>query len=295
MKHLVKTSFRRKEMNKNQIPGSDPLFNFTSFEKEYGPIVKAEILCPGVCHVATGICERHPICGSEYIVVVGDTPVVSHKGRSYGTSLPDAPDILIYNTEEYFSKARWVIQYEIHKYLVTRNISLPEGESLDEDKVRGMEVCPEYFGEFPLPTETPWGASTQSEIITNGLCWLKTESVGWILSIAYPLCDDLSEAARDFATLTEYDEEHGIDNTFGFRFFSYESSCVPLFELLRIDEEVPWAKKVNEIALKNAILKFAPSYAQWNNKGDPPFVPDKDEMILCNPNEGINFYQFSLF
>lgn len=86
--------------------------------------------------------------------------------------------------------------------------------------MRGMEICPEYFGESPYSSETPWGRPTQWPKIANGLFWGKVEGTGWVLAVAYPFCDDLSAHARDLAFLTKYDQEHGIDNTFGFRFFT---------------------------------------------------------------------------
>lgn len=92
----------------------------------------------------------------------------------------------MYSTEDYFNKPRWVVTYEIHKYLVDQGIPLPDGESLAEDRVRGMEVCPEYFGEFPVPVETPWGPILQYDKLWNGIYWLETAEAGWALALAFP-------------------------------------------------------------------------------------------------------------
>lgn len=273
-----------------QIPDKKASIHFARFEKEYGPIGRMELLCPGVYEVATGPSEKHPLCGVECIVVVGDSPAVSPEARAYGTPVPDDPDVLVYNFERYFSKARCVIQYEVHKYLADHDLPLPQEGSLAEDRARGMEICPEYFGEFPQPSETPWGPPVQGMKITNGLFWLKTELAGWVLAVAYPLCDDLTDQARDLAVLTKRDREQGIDNTFGFHFFTYGSGSVPLFELSRIEKDVPWRKDLHEAALQNAILTFAPDYARWNNEHDLPYEPGEDERIVESPHAGIDFY-----
>lgn len=131
------------------------------------------------------------------------------------------------------SKGCHIIAYEVYKYLAERNLPLSEGDSLEEERMWGMEVCPEYFGEFPVPTETPWGVPAQHERLWNGLYWLKTEQAGWGLAIAYPLWDGLSDLAIDLGELTDYDRQHGIDNTFGYRFYRYTASCIPIYKKVR--------------------------------------------------------------
>ncbi len=155
--------------------------------------------------------------------------------------------------------------------------------------MRGMEICPEYFGESPYPSETPWGQPTQWLKIANGLFWGKVEGTGWVLAVAYPFCDDLSAHARDLAFLTKYGQEHGIDNTFGFRFFTYRSSCVSLFELSQLEEASSWRNQLHKAALKNAILKFVPSYVQDDDYNFPP-VSCEEHMIVETPHAGIDFY-----
>lgn len=266
-----------------QIPDENVSLHFARFEKEYGPIQQIQEVCPGVYEVATGPSERHSFFGGEYIIVVGDTPAVSPEARTYGIPVPDDPDVLVYDIRQYFSAARCVIQYEIRKYLASPNDSLPQDGSLAEGRVRGMELCPEYFGEFPCPLDTPWGPPVRRMQVTNGIFWLDTRLAGWVLAIAYPLCEDLTDEASDLAILTKYDRQRRIDNTFGFRFFPYGSGSVPLFELSRIEENVLWRKYLDEAALKNAILIFEPGYARWHNSCD-------DEAIVETPDAGIDFY-----
>ena len=123
---------------------------------------------------------------------MADSPAIPLTAKSYGIPLESSPEVLVvYCNADYFDKSRWVMTYEIDKYLVDHNFPLPDGESLLEVRVRGMEVCPEYFGEFPIPTETPWGAPLQHDRLANGVFWLRTEKAGWVLALAYPICDSL--------------------------------------------------------------------------------------------------------
>ena len=106
-----------------------------------------------------------------------------------------------------------------------------------------------------------------------------------MLAIAYPLCEDLTYKTKRLGQQTDYDLEHGIDNTYGFRFYTYRSSCLPVFELLQYADET-WESKINVGSLKNAILKFHPDYAE-----DTPCIPPDMELIM-SPGAGFDFYAF---
>ena len=168
--------------------------------------------------------------------------------------------------------------------IVDHNFPLPDGESLLEVRVRGMEVCPEYFGEFPIPTETPWGAPLQHDRLANGVFWLRTEKAGWVLALAYPICDSLLPETVKIAVLNPYDRENGIDKTCGFRFFKYEQSCLPLFQLLNCAQQ-PWSDRINTAALQNAVL-----YAREYNKNC--IEADQIAELRHTPSAGTCYYLF---
>ena len=132
-----------------------------------------------------------------------------------------------------------MVAYEVYKYMADHGIPLPRGESLTSTRVFGMEGCPEYFGAFPVPEETPWGPALRSDCLANGLFWLETAQAGRVLAIAYPLCTNLFDDTLELAHLLPYDQEHGIDATCGYRFYLYEESCRPLFELCQYEELPP--------------------------------------------------------
>lgn len=221
---------------------------------------------------------------------MADSPAVPPAAKTYGMPLDAAPEALVvYCNADYFDKARWVMTYEINKYLADHNLPLADGDSLLELRVRGMEVCPEYFGEFTIPNETPWGALLQHDRLANGVFWLRTETAGWVFALAYPICDDLHPKTLEMAVLNPYDRENGIGKTCGFRFFEYEQSCLPIFELLNCTQQ-PWSDRINTAALKNAILEFFPAYAQeYNNNCIKARQPTE---FQHTPNAGTCYYLF---
>lgn len=276
-------------MEENQMPVSNLPFYFIGDEEElYGEICYGELICPGVYYVFTKFDGLR--IGGEYLVVTANSPAISSAARAFCIPLLVGNAVLC--KKEYYDKGSHVIAYEAYKYLVEHNLPLPEGCSLKEEKIWGMEVCPEYFGEFPIPTETPWGIAVQHDRLENGLYWLRTEKVGWVLAIAYPFCSDMSEKAEDLAVLTDYDQRYGIENTLGYRFYTYETSCIPLFELIEYEDVL--GGRVNIAALKNAVLKFYPDYA-WDvtvGRVEGHIAIFANEIISETPGVGIDFYCF---
>ncbi len=262
-------------------------FGSVSFEDGgYGYL--AEMLCPGVYRVFADSRRRIPPLFSEFLAVTEDSPAISSKARKYGILLPTDPRIYIFDND-YLSQGRRVVEYEAHKYLTEHDFPLPKGCSLISDRSFGMEICPEYFGEFPIPTETPWGEPLRCEYLRNGLYWLETETLGWVLAVAYPLCCDLWNDTAALAALTEYDRINGVDSTCGYRFFTYETSCLVLFEL-QFGTESAWKEKINNEALQNAILKYYPDYGSGDGYNGPIF--STSEEFRANPDAGIVFYSF---
>ena len=269
----------------HSVPISDLPFNVHAFESRYGKIRSAEKLCPGVFRILTVPIPLDQFICSDLFVGMADSPAIPLTAKSYGIPLESSPEVLVvYCNADYFDKSRWVMTYEIDKYLVDHNFPLPDGESLLEVRVRGMEVCPEYFGEFPIPTETPWGAPLQHDRLANGVFWLRTEKAGWVLALAYPICDSLLPETVKIAVLNPYDRENGIDKTCGFRFFKYEQSCLPLFQLLNCAQQ-PWSDRINTAALQNAVL-----YAREYNKNC--IEADQIAELRHTPSAGTCYYLF---
>lgn len=206
-------------MGNNKIPVSDLPFNFDDLAEEYGDIVLAEVFCPGVYYIATKKRSKNLFGHNEYLALIDSSPAISIEAKSYGHVIPTTPKVYLFECS-YSCKGKHVIEYEAYKYLSEHKLPFPYDDTLEGIKAFGMEVCPEYFGEFPIPTETPWGLSLRHDRLWNGLYWLETKEAGWILAIAYPLCSDLWDNTLKLAVLNEYDREKGINNTFGYYFYT---------------------------------------------------------------------------
>lgn len=263
-------------------------FDFQCLEGQYGRLNYVELICPGVYYIGTKLGKARPGFGSEYLVVMEDSPAISSEAKAFCTPLPTIPRAYLCE-RDYDSKGRHVVEYEAHKYLAEHGVSLPEGESLIEDRLYGMEVCPEYFGEFPVPTETPWGPAIRCDRLWNGLFWLETETAGWVLAIAYPLCSVLFEDTMKLAVQTKSNQEDAVEDPYGYRFYDYRTSCLPLYELMPYDEDT-WGQKIDGAALRNAVLKHFPDYGAEDerNSSDLP----AEQRIAPVPGAGIDFYPF---
>ena len=255
-------------------------------EKQYGKIHDAEDLGAGVYYISTYLPEDR-YAGGEYFLVTADSPAISDAAHAYGTWLPTNPVTYLYSCEDYFEKGRWVVSYELHKYLTDQGIPLPDGESLQNDVACGMEVCPEYFGEFPIPTETPWGAPVQADKVGNGVFWLKTEQEGWVLSVACPVYDDINLEVQKRSLTMQVGLTKWAGNTCPYQFYPYCASCLLLLELIEFTNP-GWAGKFSMPAIKNAILESFPEYAEWYNQN----TSSQKEEIIYTADVGTVFYRF---
>lgn len=116
--------------------------------------------------------------------------------------------------------------------------------------------------------------------LSNGVCWLETDSVVQALSVVYPLWEDLSETARGLAELLPRDRDLGIDNTLGYLFFSERASCIPLFELYKLHEEWNTDGLIDYPALMNAVWQSFPDYAAVTNSREQAGANDVAGMLL---------------
>lgn len=222
-------------------------------EAEIGEIMELEQICPGIYYISAG--------GTEYYAVAEDAPMISRKAWRYGRQIPGCSEFRLYPMDK--PRSGWmVVRYEICRYMEKNGLSLPDGTTLHSAAIFGMECHPEYFGEFPVPALTPQGYTLRYQRMRNGIYWIETAQCTEILAVCFPVWDgELSEAAQKTAMLLDYDRQHGIENTFGYMFFSEDASCVPIFELLKTRREWETSRLIDKAALMNAIWEKAPAYA----------------------------------
>ena len=232
-------------------------------EDELGEVALARQPYPGAYFVTTrGIFD--PKC-DEYYIVLDNSPAISQTVKKYGEALPNHPGLLLYP----FSSPRsgWrLVDYEGLKYLTQNHLPIPEDESLRRSAIYSAEYHPEYFGPFPVPVLTPSGCTLRYKALDNGIYWLETEHCVQMLAVCYPIwSSELAEYALKFGQQMEYDRTHGIDNTFGYLFFSEHDSSVPIFNLLQSRRKWSESGCIQEAALMNAIWKDFPEYAASHN------------------------------
>ena len=105
-----------------------------------------------------------------------------------------------------------------------------------------------------------------------------------VLALAYPICDSLLPETVKIAVLNPYDRENGIDKTCGFRFFKYEQSCLPLFQLLNCAQQ-PWSDRINTAALQNAVLyarEYNKNCIEANQIAELRHTPSAEPAIICS-------------
>ena len=101
--------------------------------------------------------------------------------------------------------------------------------------------------------------------LDNGIHLLETDQGTELVAFCFPLWNVLSIFAQKAGEHTDYDIQHGIDNTKGYLFFTKSRSCIAFFELWA--EHPAWAESnvFNFPAIMNAIWEHYPSYATVYN------------------------------
>lgn len=289
-----------------EIPLKSLPFNLKGYRKEFGLLNNVVYKCPGVYF--THMCSIPGSCPSHDLYVVMEHAPISQEARSYGQKLPGLPGILLYQVEEkdFYHK---IIEYEILKFYVKQGIPTSELDTLHSLALHGAELCPEYFGEYPAPTVTPWGYTTRYKTIRPGIFWIETDQCFTALAISYIMQDDLSEEVLDMAYITEFDKERGIDESMGCLFFNEDQMCLAIFELIKASPSAKW-DKINIPALMNKIWKDFPEYATGYNLSeqsgqhdilgkiltcfDSSYKPESSSknIISMTPEAGLDFFRF---
>ena len=281
-------------------------FDLASLSGEYGEVLRAELECPGVYSLQLSPTEGHPY-HHEMFLVTAEAPI-SQEARSYGIQDAHLPGLLLYEYEG--QDGAWkIIEYEILKYRVKNRLPLGEFDDLHTAALYGAEVCPVYFGAYPVPGLTPWGYTTRHKAIQNGVYWLETDQCVSALAVSYVMHDDFSDFVIALSTLNDYDREHGPEKTMGPLFFREETMCLPLLELLQTHSGWDWSM-INRPALMNAAWEKFPEYAAACNlqeqRGRHDFLGilmqmlgeeqelhgSPENMIALTPRAGTKFLNF---
>jgi len=287
------------EQDTQEIKPEDLPFYFNWPGDSLGEIVFSESMCPGVYYLRTEL--------QEYYAVQSESKAISKEAKSCGEAVPNCPGILLFDHLK-IKSGKEIIEYEVEKYQRICGNFFAADATLHNSAIFGMELYPQYFGEFPVPFSTPMGYTCRHWRIDNGIYWIETDQCKICLAVSFPYCDEFSSAAEELAIQTQEDRREGIDHTLGYLFFPQKASCIPLFELMGTRD---WDRVINKAALMNAIWWHFPEYAAAYNTNEQAGRHDMlgmigaslgqtdielqgslEHIIALTPDIGIDFLHF---
>lgn len=90
------------------------------------------------------------------------------KARALGRTLDGMPGLL-YPIDPPKEGAWTAVAYELIRRRKTYGLSDEGCWTLTDAAAEGMELCPAYFGSFPVPPYTPWGWTLRHRALDNGV------------------------------------------------------------------------------------------------------------------------------
>ncbi len=284
---------------------TDELLSLLNYE--LGQILDWEELCPGVYYLGVQPDPDSVYPCSEYYLVLPDAPI-SREARALGRALDGIPGLL-YAIDPPEEGGWTAILYELCKNQSRHGSQPLEGWSLSDAAMEGMELCPTYFGSFPVPPYTPWGWTLRYRALDNGVYWLETSQCKTALAVCHRIwstefSDGVAQAGRKLA------HNKADDVELDYLFFEERASCAAIFELLKVRPEWLETGLIRRPELMNAIWKYAPMYAAAYNAEEQAGLHDglgillqmlgedsepqgsPEHMISLVPNTGTDFIGF---
>lgn len=239
--------------------------NLPRYEEAMNNVIEDTAYVPGVRYLCFAVKDRS--LPFEVYAVDRSSPAISDEAKRYGIPFPDRSDILVYDCTDPDS-GKGIVEYEMHRYCVRNNI--PPLDSLQDafydTAIFAMDEKPEYFGSVPVPIDTPFGRTTRSRVLTNGVAYLETDQGKQVFSVSYPIWSiDMITYVIPYGEQTEYDKEHDIDMTCGYLFFEYNAACLALWGLRRTHKELMTSPYIRWPELMNAIWEHHSDFAVAHN------------------------------
>lgn len=148
------------------------------------------------------------------------------------------------------------VEYEVLRYKTKRGLPLPEGKTLQEAALYGMELLPNYFGAFPVPSLTPWGRTLRHCPLDNGVYWVETEQCVEVLAVCWPIWEtELPDGLVAADQRLEQEGGHGC------LYFLRQTACTVIFELLQTRPALVNTGLIHRAELMNDVWNYQPRYA----------------------------------
>lgn len=234
----------------------------SALRHELGEVIEWDELCPDVYYIGVQLNPDCPYQCGEYYLVLSGAPI-SQEARALGKAVDGVPGLL-YPVDPPEEGGWTAILYEVCKIRSRHDLPPLEGWSLADAAMEGMELCPAYFGPFPVPPRTPWGWTLRHRALDNGIYWLETSQRKTVLTVCHPIwstefSDGVIQAGERLA------DGQTDDMELGYLFFDEMASCIAVFELLKARPQ--WVDRglVYKPELMNAIWRHQPMYAAVYN------------------------------
>lgn len=245
---------------------------------ELGQILDWEELCPRVYSLGIRPDPESDYPWSEYYLVLDDAPI-SQEARTLGKPLPGA-SALLYPIDPPNEGGWTAVMYELCRNGLAHGIQPIEGWSLTDAAMEGMELCPVYFGPFPIPPRTPWGWTLRHRPLDNGIYWIETDQGKSVLAVCHHIWStEFSDGVKQTGKKLSYGEV-GDNEEPRYLFFDKETSCTAVFELLKVRPEWLSTGLIRKAELMNAIWKYAPMYAMAYNTEEQAGLHDGLGILL---------------
>lgn len=245
---------------------------------ELGEVVDWEELCTGIFSLGVQPALESKYPWREYYLVLDRAPV-SQEARALGKPLPGT-SALLYPIDPPDEAAWTAIMYELCRNGLAQGGQPLEGWSLTDAAMEGMELCPAYFGAFPVPPRTPWGWTHRHRPLDNGVYWMETDQGKTVLAVCYPIWStELSDGVKQAGKKLPCEGVRGSEEPC-YLFFEEETSCTVIFELLMSRLEWLGTDLIRKAELMNAIWKYAPAYAMAYNAEEQAGLHDGPGILL---------------
>ncbi len=249
---------------------------------ELGEVQFCEEQCPGVYFISCIQKVNKGLCREFYIIEKG-TCAIPGEAKRMGRQLAYTPDLLAYALED-VSGGQKIIEYEASKFRVMHGLALPEGVTLYDIALDGMETNPEYFGTYQVPSHTPLGYTLRHKAIDNGVYWIETDQCCRVFAVCSILCDELSDAACALAAQECSNKKGSLAHMMDYLFFTKQASCIPVYELMLARKHWWTSGVINRQALENAIWCSYPEYAANHNLQETAGQHDMLGLLLNDLN-----------
>ena len=225
-------------------------------EASYGEVFDSEEQCPGVYYFACREDEYEP--PKEIIVVEGDCPHISEVVKAYGECLDDK--LLIYDYNDLYG-GKQLVEYEVLRYRALNGLPSPDGDTMLSVATCAADAYQDYFGAIPAPVVTPRGYMTRYLTLANGIYAIETDAGARLIAVAGIIWS--LELSEDTIALGE--KTGDLPEELAYLFFGERDGCLTLFELHHGYPALGWCKKLDWLALMNAIWQYHPDYAISHN------------------------------